>query len=68
MHPQCPEGQWLAGVGVDEEHLGIQDHAVATNKGLRDELFKMGHLEHRGFGLDMERHQNIKGHQMGKGL
>lgn len=40
-----PEGQRLAGLGVDEEDLGVQDHAVASGESLRDVLLEMSHLE-----------------------
>ena len=45
VHAQRTEGKGFAGVGVNEEDLGVQDHAVAAGEGLGDELFEVGHLE-----------------------
>lgn len=45
MHAQCPEGQWFACLAVDQEHLRVQDHAVAPGESLGDVVLKVGHLE-----------------------
>lgn len=46
VHAQRAERQRFAGVGVDEQHLGVQDHTVASRKRLRDELLEVSHLKH----------------------
>lgn len=45
MHAQRPKGQWFACLVVDEEHLRVQDHAVAPRESLGDVVLKVGHLE-----------------------
>lgn len=48
MHSQSPKGQWFACPVVDQEHLRVQDHAVAPRESPGDEVLKVGHLEAEG--------------------
>lgn len=41
---QGPKRQRFAGLRVDQKDFSIQNHTVATRKGLRDVLFEMSHL------------------------
>lgn len=45
VHSQSPKGQWFACVVVNQEHLGVQDHALTARKSSRDVVLKVGHLE-----------------------
>lgn len=45
MHSQSPKGQWFASVVVNQEHFGVQDHALTPRKGFGDVVLKVGHLE-----------------------
>ena len=48
VHSQSPKGQWFAFLVVDQEHLRVQDHAVAPRESLGDVVLKVGHLEAEG--------------------
>lgn len=48
MHSQSPKGQWSACPVVNQEHLRVQDHAVAPRESPGDEVLKVGHLEAEG--------------------
>lgn len=45
VHAQRAEGERLAGVGVDEQHLGVQNHTVAAGERPRDVVLEVCHLE-----------------------
>lgn len=51
VHSQSPKGQWFAFLVVDQEHLRVQDHAVAPGESLGDVVLKVGHLEAEGEGV-----------------
>lgn len=48
VHSQSPKRQWFACLVVNQEHLRIQDHAVAPRESLGDVVLKVGHLEVEG--------------------
>lgn len=48
VHSQSPKGQWFACLVVNQEHLRIQDHAVAPRESQGDVVLKVGHLEVEG--------------------
>lgn len=45
VHSQSPKGQWFACVVVNQEYLGIQDHALTPRKSFGYIVLEVGHLE-----------------------
>lgn len=45
MNAQSSKGQRFTGLGVDQQDLSVQDHAVTSRERLRDVVLEVGHLK-----------------------